>query len=188
MDTEGVAVIMTENYHVGKYQRELVMEELESGLEGGLEEAVNVEVALGNIRTVEKMVEYLKGTFYYVRLGQNKDRYRFEGDDNEKHAFITQKSQEILQTLLHLELISPIPPPATPSSLLRPLELSHELSKTSISLSTVRHLLLTLPTTLSLPSFLHTLSLSPELSKFPSKLSERKTLKHLNSLNKYKLK
>ena len=67
-DTEGTAVIMTENANVPRYSKELVRESLESNLFEQIKEHINVEISLRNIRKLNDAIAYLKKTFYYTRM------------------------------------------------------------------------------------------------------------------------
>ena len=103
-DTEGTAVIMTENSHVTKYERESFIDNMESHLFGQIKEHINVEISLGNIRSLEGSIAYLNKTFYYVRIGKDPLKYNLRnGVDRDDH--IRAVCEETLKELTQYELI-----------------------------------------------------------------------------------
>ena len=80
-DTSAVAVVITKQEKVEKYEKLIQGQELlESSLHLNLIEHLNAEIGLGTIRNLETAKGWLSGTFLYVRLGSNPERYKLEGD------------------------------------------------------------------------------------------------------------
>ncbi|KAH8730738.1 nucleotide-sugar transporter-domain-containing protein [Phaeosphaeriaceae sp. PMI808] len=89
-DNTAVAVIMTRQAKVSRYEKMVTGQELlESKLHSNLIEHMNAEIGLGTIRDLASARNWLTGTFFYVRLQQNPNHYRLKGagqgqDINEK--------------------------------------------------------------------------------------------------------
>ena len=80
-DTTAVAVIITKQEKIKKYEKLVSGEELlESCLHLNLIEHLNAEICLGTIYDLHTAKRWLSGTFLYVRLGQNPDHYKLDGD------------------------------------------------------------------------------------------------------------
>ena len=80
-DTTAVAVIITKQEKIKKYEKLVSGEELlESCLHLNLIEHLNAEICLGTIYDLYTAKRWLCGTFLYVRLDQNPDHYKLEGD------------------------------------------------------------------------------------------------------------
>jgi activating signal cointegrator complex subunit 3 len=68
-DSLGQAVLITTADKLGLYVRELLSQNpVESRLDKNLDNALNAEVAMGNITTVAEAAEWLKYTFLFVRM------------------------------------------------------------------------------------------------------------------------
>ncbi|KAL2040972.1 hypothetical protein N7G274_006430 [Stereocaulon virgatum] len=80
-DTTAVAVIMTKQDKVKKYEKLVSGEELlESCLHLNLIDHLNAEIGLGIIYDLCTAKRWLCGTFLYVRLGKNPGHYTLDGD------------------------------------------------------------------------------------------------------------
>ena len=80
-DTSAVAVIITKEEKVSKYEKLMQGSEmLESSLHLHLIEHLNAEIVLRTIRDMETAKRWLEGTFLYVRLQRNSGHYKVEGD------------------------------------------------------------------------------------------------------------
>ena len=80
-DTTAIAVIITKQEKVKKYEKLVSGEELlESCLHLNLIDHLNAEIGLGTIYDLHTAKRWLCGTFLYVRLGQNPDHYKLDGD------------------------------------------------------------------------------------------------------------
>ena len=78
-DDAGYAYVVTDGAEAGKYRRLLQDgKEIESRLAGELDAHLNAEVALGTIRDLEDVMDWLETTFYYVRAQSAPESYRSE--------------------------------------------------------------------------------------------------------------
>ena len=79
-DSTAVAVIITKQEKVKRYERLVSGEELlESCLHLNLIDHLNAEIGLGTICNLYTAKKWLAGTFLYVRLGQNPEHYKLDG-------------------------------------------------------------------------------------------------------------
>ncbi|KAK3113699.1 ATP-dependent DNA helicase MER3 [Teratosphaeriaceae sp. CCFEE 6253] len=80
-DDSAVAVIMTRLLRVQHYEKMITGQEiLESCLHLNLIDHLNAEIGLGTITNAVSAKQWLSGTFLYVRLKENPDHYKLEGD------------------------------------------------------------------------------------------------------------
>ncbi|KAJ9635199.1 ATP-dependent DNA helicase MER3 [Coniosporium tulheliwenetii] len=80
-DDSAVAVIMTRTEKARHYEKMVSGEEiLESCLHLNLIEHLNAEIGLGTVKDLHSAKKWLAGTFLYVRLRENPNHYRLEGD------------------------------------------------------------------------------------------------------------
>ena len=80
-DSTAVAVIITKQEKVKKYEKLVSGEELlESSLHLNLIDHLNAEIALGTIYDIYTAKKWLAGTFLYVRLRLNPEHYKLDGD------------------------------------------------------------------------------------------------------------
>ena len=86
-DTTAVAVIITKQEKIKKYEKLVSGEELlESCLHLNLIEHLNAEICLGTIYDLYTAKRWLCGTFLYVRLDQNPDHYKLDGDAGSQNS------------------------------------------------------------------------------------------------------
>ena len=80
-DSTAVAVIITKQEKVKKYEKLVSGEELlESCLHLNLIDHLNAEIGLGTIYDLYTAKRWLAGTFLYVRLGLNPEHYKLDGE------------------------------------------------------------------------------------------------------------
>lgn len=102
-DDSAVAVIMTRQEKARHYEKMVSGQEtLESCLHLNLTDHLNAEIGLGTITDAYTAKKWLTGTFLYVRLKQNPDHYRLEGDSggrdlDERLDRICNRDIELLQ-------------------------------------------------------------------------------------------
>ena len=188
-DTHGIVVIMTEKHNIEKYRKQTIdKEDLESHFSEQLAEHINAEIALGSIKSLMTVVEYLKGTFFYVRIKKKPKKYGIIGgslhDPETKLAdkYLMTTSQNIIQELYQYEMIQY----DFKNGTVKPLELGIDMSKNYVSFATMKkfsenHM------SQDLKGLLTVLSEAQEFEKIRSKLDERKTLLNLNSSIKFSL-
>jgi replicative superfamily II helicase len=93
-DDAGYAYVITDGAEAGKYRRLLRDgKEIESRLAGELDAHLNAEVALGTIRDLDDVMDWLETTFYYVRARSAPEEYR-------SPARLRERVREILQGLV----------------------------------------------------------------------------------------
>ncbi|KAK0247544.1 ATP-dependent DNA helicase MER3 [Friedmanniomyces endolithicus] len=80
-DDSAVAIIMTRLARVPHYEKMITGQEiLESCLHRNLIDHLNAEIGLGTITSAASAKKWLSGTFLYVRLQENPDHYKLQGD------------------------------------------------------------------------------------------------------------
>ncbi|KAK5119691.1 hypothetical protein LTR85_007267 [Meristemomyces frigidus] len=80
-DDSAVAVIMTRLQRVQYYEKMMTGQEvLESCLHRNLIDHLNAEIGLGTITSASSAKKWLSGTFLYVRLKENPEHYKLDGD------------------------------------------------------------------------------------------------------------
>ncbi|KAK5132736.1 hypothetical protein LTR08_008702 [Meristemomyces frigidus] len=80
-DSSAVAVIMTRTQRVQYYEKMITGQELlESCLHRNLIDHLNAEIGLGTITSASSAKKWLSGTFLYVRLKDNPEHYKLDGD------------------------------------------------------------------------------------------------------------
>ena len=78
-DDAGYAYVVTDGAEAGKYRRLLEEgKEIESRLAEELDAHLNAEVALGTIRDLDDVMDWLETTFYYVRARSAPEDYQSE--------------------------------------------------------------------------------------------------------------
>lgn len=83
-DTSGVVVVMCERSKVRKYQSMLNSQTvLESCLHENLTEYINSEIGQGTIRSVSSAQEWLRNSFFHIRIQQNPKHYALS-DEKDK--------------------------------------------------------------------------------------------------------
>lgn len=109
-DDSAVAVILTKQEKVHRYERLAAGEELlESCLHLNLIEHLNAEIGLGTIYDLPTAKRWLSGTFLYVRLAKNPQHYKLNGDA--KEMSLEEQVERICERdigfLREVELVSP---------------------------------------------------------------------------------
>lgn len=79
-DDVGYGWVVCDRSDADKYRRLLKEgKEIESGLASDLPSHLNAEIAMGTIRDLDDVMDWLQTTFYYVRAQSRPDEYDFEG-------------------------------------------------------------------------------------------------------------
>jgi replicative superfamily II helicase len=79
-DDVGYGYVVCDSADAPKYRRLLEDgKEIESRLAEDLDSHLNAEIAMGTIRDVEDVMDWLETTFYYVRARSKPDEYEFDG-------------------------------------------------------------------------------------------------------------
>jgi len=173
-DVKGIAVLMTSK---NKLERPQLSEEadLESHLLDKIFEVINDEISFGTIKDFGMILEYLKQTFFYVRLQKNPTRY---GRTN-----LLELAKKIVHELYRAEMIQY----DINTNTIRPSKLGLTVSSHSLSLFTIRNFLQKSSSNCEIQGLLRLLSEARELKKIYYKLDEKKTLEDLNLRVKYPL-
>lgn len=195
-DNKGVVVIMTEREKVEKFQRKFAMkEELESHFGKKFAEHLNAEVALGSVSTLQSAIDYVKSTFFYIRLRKNPELYRkiignsYKIDEKlDLDEYIAEICRKLLSEMQEYDLLYF----EAKNNIIKSLDLGVEMSRYYVEFLTIKRLFAEFNDTNdlnnSMEKILKTLSQANEYEKFRSKLEERGKLKILNEKNKYKIK
>jgi len=84
-DEHGYAWVITDRSEADKYRRLLRDgKEIESRLAESLDSHLNAEIAMGTIRDLDDVLDWLETTFYYVRANNAPDRYDAAGSLREQ--------------------------------------------------------------------------------------------------------
>jgi len=100
-DTSGTAVIMTDKKSKPTYERMSTgIEVVESKLLKNLVETLNTEISQKVINNVEEAIDWLKGTFFFLRVRKNPGHYGLFGkSEQEREAYLMTQCMESLQNL-----------------------------------------------------------------------------------------
>lgn len=77
---------------------------IESKFRPFMKEALLAEIVLGNICNLKEALDFLKATFYYVRMGKNPTFYGIKNPEN-KEVFLFEHIHSVLEELHFLRLI-----------------------------------------------------------------------------------
>ncbi|MCJ1469660.1 Sec63 [Pseudocyphellaria aurata] len=107
-DDSAIAVIITKQEKVQKYEKLVSGEELlESCLHLNLIDHLMAEIGLGTIFDIPSAKRWLGGTYLFIRLGQNPNHYKIDGDalDQSIDDRIERICRRDVALLLHTKLI-----------------------------------------------------------------------------------
>lgn len=109
-DNEGCAIIMTDSKMKQTYEKMLHgTENLESSLHLELTEHLSAEISLGTITSTESAINWLRNTFFYVRLRKNPGIYdkitKYMKHIGVEDSQLLQFCESILQNLLQNKII-----------------------------------------------------------------------------------
>jgi ATP-dependent DNA helicase HFM1/MER3 len=105
-DTEGTAVIMTDNKSKTHFQRlaSSGLESAKSQLVLKLDEIINTEVSHGVIKNIDSAIRWMKGTLYYTQLTRRTDIPHQDMDEHLKE--VCQATLNRLRSIGALEVSS----------------------------------------------------------------------------------
>lgn len=174
-DNSAVAVIMTRLQRVQHYQKMVTGQEtLESCLHRNLIDHLNAEIGLGTITNASSAKKWLSGTFLYVRLKENPEHYRIDGDasgrnlDERLEAFCNRG----IASLGEHDLIQKTPK-------LRCTEFGDAMTRYYIQFETMK-LLLALPPQAKTSEILSAIAQAAEYKEIRFRAGEKPTYKELN--------
>ncbi|KAF2104046.1 P-loop containing nucleoside triphosphate hydrolase protein [Rhizodiscina lignyota] len=174
-DDSAVAVIMTRQEKVRHYEKMVSGQEvLESCLHLNLTDHLNAEIGLGTITDAYSAKTWLTGTFLYVRMKQNQNHYRLEGDIgsgdlDERLDRICNRDIELLQ---EYELV-------TSDSKLETTEYGGAMARYYVNFATMK-VFMDLPPKAKVSDILAALSKAAEFQELRFRAGEKSTYKILN--------
>lgn len=179
-EDKGIVVVMTERSNVDMYENYLTNNYkgriVESKFLNLLVDNLNNEIALRTVKSFEDAVKFFKSSFAYVRF--NKDQI------SDINQFVNKHIESALKSLSDLKLIERSF--KSPVELLDCTSLGAELARQNVSHKTIEFI--ANRSIASLETLIELLSEAVEFEKFPSKMNERKFLKELNNMNRYRIK
>jgi ATP-dependent DNA helicase HFM1/MER3 len=99
-DDSGVAVILTRSDKRQKYEHIVSgRQPLESKLHLHLLEHINSEIGLGMVHDVSSAIDWLRSTFFYIRLHANPSHYRGCGATDDLDEWLKKKCMQALSAL-----------------------------------------------------------------------------------------
>lgn len=107
-DTDGIAVIMTDNASKKKYQSlSNGMEIVESQLLEKMVETLNTEVSQKVVKNVSQAITWMKSTFFFVRVRKNPHFYGMQGkSEQEMNQYLKDRCMRSLHELRDSSIIS----------------------------------------------------------------------------------
>ncbi|KAK6441428.1 ATP-dependent DNA helicase MER3 [Oleoguttula sp. CCFEE 5521] len=174
-DDSAVAVIMTRLHRVQHYEKMVTGQEiLESCLHLNLIDHLNAEIGLGTITNAATARKWLSGTFLYVRLKDNPEHYRIDGDSSGRN--LDQRLEDICTKAITLleghDLVN-----ATPK--LHCTEFGDAMARYYVQFETMK-LLLELPRKAKVSEILSALAQAGEFKEVRFRAGEKTTYKDLN--------
>ncbi|OQO13519.1 hypothetical protein B0A48_01748 [Cryoendolithus antarcticus] len=174
-DDNAVAVIMTRLRRVQHYEKMVTGQEiLESCLHLNLIDHLNAEIGLGTITNAATARKWLSGTFLYVRLKDNPEHYRIDGDSSGRN--LDQRLEDICTKAITLleghDLVN-----ATPK--LHCTEFGDAMARYYVQFETMK-LLLELPRKAKVSEILSALAQAGEFKEVRFRAGEKTTYKDLN--------
>lgn len=174
-DNSAVAVILTRMQKKDHYEKMVTGQELlESCLHRNLIDHFNAEIGLGTITSSSTAKKWLCGTFLCVRLKDNPEHYKIDGDVsgrnlNERLDIICNRAVALLQ---EFELVQS-------RSTLQCTEFGHAMAKYYLQFETMKNLL-ALPRGSKTSEILSCIAQAAEFSDIRFRAGEKPTYKTLN--------
>jgi ATP-dependent DNA helicase HFM1/MER3 len=179
-DTAGVAVIMTQRHTRAAYEG-LVhgTKPIESNLGLAMPEHVNAEIASGIITDKETAMDWLKHSFFYIRVTQNPRHYGVVAGKTPDVA-CGEMVAENLRKISSAQMCEIGEDPALPrGNFIKPLEGGRVMSDMYIRFETMKRIM-SVQSPASVPDLLMTLCESDELSSIKLRRDEKVLLKGWN--------
>lgn len=174
-DKSAVGVIMTRQEKVKRYELMVSGQEvLESRLHQNLIDHLNAEIGLGTIRDLATAKKWLSGTFLSVRMKNNPEHYRLEGDSGGRD--MDQRLEHIcnrdITLLRELNLIEG-------ERLLKSTEYGDAMARYCVQFETAKNFL-SLPPKAKLSEILSTVAQAAEFKEVRFRSGEKQAYKDLN--------
>jgi ATP-dependent DNA helicase HFM1/MER3 len=182
-DSAGTAVIMTDMKSKENYERlSSGLEVVESMLLKNLVETLNTEISQSVINNVSEAIDWLKGTFFYLRVRKNPRYYKLFGKTQEKlEDYLMKLCMEALENLHSSGIIRLL----NQGNSVVPNQVSHIMSKHMVPFRTMQ-LMIDLPYDSEAPQILQMLS-QMEGIHYPVRRAEKSLLNEAHKQIKYKL-
>lgn len=174
-DNSAVAVIMTRLQMVSHYEKMVTgQENLESCLHRNLIDHLNAEIGLGTIHNASSAKNWLSGTFLYVRLKENPEHYRIDGDASGRN--LDERLENICSKAIVLleehDLVQKAPK-------LRCTEFGDAMARYYIRFDTMKNLIC-LPPQAKTSEILSAIAQAAEFKEVRFRAGEKPTYKELN--------
>ena len=182
-DVTGTAVIMTDMKSKENYERlSGGLEVVESMLLKNLVETLNTEISQCVINNVSEAIDWLKGTFFYLRVRKNPRCYKLFGKSQEElESYLMKLCMDALENLHSSGIIQL----QNQGSYIIPNPVSHIMSKHMVPFRTVK-LMIDLPYDSEAPHIIRMLS-QMEGIHYPVRRAEKSLLNEAHKQIKYKL-
>ncbi|KAL4421686.1 hypothetical protein ABPG77_010630 [Micractinium sp. CCAP 211/92] len=178
-DTEGVAVIMTQKQHVRRYEQLTNGSELvESTLKEVFPEFLTAEITLRTIGDVSQAVEWLRCTYFYVRVKRNPAAYGMQRQPSIGALDRWLKDRLVLSTISELAQHGLVRLQEDGFGL-EPLQPGQVMSERYIRMKTMVSLC-NAPKGAAIPDLIAILAGSAELSNIKLRRSEKKVINAIN--------
>ena len=168
-DTEGVACVMVHDIKKNYYKKFLYEPfPVESSLHLHLHDHINAEIAAGNLKTIQDVIDYLSWTFFYRRLLSNPSYYGLYSDKVEDiQSFLLDMVVGVLHTLENAGCIK-----LDESNAIKSLPLGQISSFYYVTYSTVHHFSQNLISIENVPELLSLISNATEYDPEPVRHNE----------------
>jgi len=180
-DTSGTAVIMTDNSSKSKYEQlSGGMEVVESHLPARLMDVINTEISQRVITSYQSAQDWIKSTFFFRRATENPSQYGLSSSEADIEAYVNKYCLESLQRLSSEGIIA-----FDDSGICSPLPACHVMSQHLVDFEAMSRIV-GLPFDADQSMLLKLLANCDRLHR-PVRRSEKKTLKEVHKMIKYKL-
>lgn len=168
-DKSGTAVIMTDTKSKPKYeQMSSGLEVVESMLLNELTETLNIEISQRVITSVKEAVDWIKDTFFFIRVRKNPKHYGIkQKNDSEIESYLMQNCMDAIQNLCRTKIINLY----KEGNKIEPRKASHVMSRHMVPFQGMEAIV-ALPHDSGVLQILHCLS-NMEGIQFPVRRSEK---------------
>ncbi|KAL4457640.1 hypothetical protein ABPG75_012505 [Micractinium tetrahymenae] len=178
-DTEGVAVIMTQKQHVRRYEQLMNgSERVESTLKEVFPEFLNAEITLRTIGDVSQAVEWLRCTYFYVRVKRDPAVYGVPRQPSAQALDRWLKDRLVLATVAELAQHGMVRLQEDGFGL-EPLQPGQVMAERYVRMKTMVSLCQA-PQGAAMPDLISILAGSAELSNIKLRRSEKKVINEIN--------
>lgn len=187
-DTAGCAVIMTDRESQNTYEQLVhASEPVESTLHSMMPEYLNAEIALGTITDVPSAIEWLRSTFFYVRVRRNPAAYHVPANLHHNGPALEAwlRDSMVLATAKQLSTHGLIKMEDNPTNSLRALEPGIIMAEHYVKLPTMVEVS-KCAVKAGIPQLMWVIARSGELAEVKLRRNEKKALNAVNKSNTLK--